>query len=250
MSTTIEKQFNAVFSKKYNSVSAIAYPESYFNIHLLSTQYPEIPKSKVGEETGYAKFKFEFKMFNYKKDNTLFESGVLGNAQLKEPSITQKYDGAIYPVLSFPIYFPLYNKKVCFDEKNVLDLSFLFLESLSVYYQQYVASTNQFVNMPHIYMLNKDYLAKKSIDMISDSINNYNLFNKIEKEVKAISSTDGFLNFDMNTLPVEFDIEEFISLPTNIAPLQQVDEDFLNNESVNSQYMHRFIYTVSKMFRV
>ena len=243
---TLHNRFTNLFStktKKNFQVSIV--PFSYFNIHLLHHQFAHIiPPQQFDNEVGFAKFDMNTYIFNSNLKGSLLRKRI--NMFDISQSENNSINGELICYVNFPIYLPLHNKQIACDDKNVNSLSFSFLESMQCFFLQYNAEMGVFENpvVPeHIYKLIYD----KTVPFLSYLLNKAKLGKYIDKELQKIVANEDFKNFNINLLPMETDFESFMSLP-NSEKYSEKDLEFLKENTINADYMNRFLTVASKMF--
>lgn len=239
MKLQLIQRFEKIFSQKINNFLVFLQPISYYNIHFLRNQFPDlkIPMQKNNYEIGYAKFKVSIYMSSQKNHKNLD----LYFASLK--------DHDIVPIVSYFVYFPTFNKKLACDSKNFNFLAFNFLQAATINYVEFDMSKKTFVT-PTVNDGYKDILATKTIQFMQKLINEYKMGVAVEKQLKQIVDTPDLINFDMSILPNEFNIHDFLSFPdiSQDKLIMQNNEDIMSNEKNKLQIQKLFFQQMQHMY--
>lgn len=226
-----------IAQKTYRNFYIYLEPASYFNAHLLQTNYPElkIPNQSATYEVGYAKFKM-----------TVFMS----ENKLKDLNeyLTSLKDKHIVPTVSMEIFFPLFNKKMACDEKNFNRLGFVFLEGMSIYFQEFDKKNFRF-NTPEISQSDYQELIRYTEKISQTLLDKVKFLNVVEEQIKLVLKNKVLDSFDMNMLPSAYSLDDFISLPEISKEKSDTRQKrYLGNKKNETKYKHRFIQTLAKMF--
>lgn len=239
MKLQLIQRFEKIFNQKINNFLVFLQPISYYNIHFLRNQFPDlkIPMQKNDYEIGYAKFKVSIYMSNQKNHKNL------------DSYFASLKDHDIVPVVSYFVYFPTFNKKLACDSKNFNFLVFNFLQAATINYVEFNQSQKTFIT-PTVNDGYKDILATKTIQFMQKLINEDKMGVVVEKQLKQIVETPDLINFDMSILPNEFNFQDFLSFPyiSQDKLIIQNNQDVIDNEKTFLQIQKLFFQQMQHMY--